>query len=234
MINTLQQFRYIANLSVCGGEPTLAIQEIEQLFSHVIDNNIRVEGVTTTINGTIYSEDLLRLLAEMDEYMRKSKPVVFEPITRFTISRDKYHSIYMQQIGLADGYIDNVNKYSESKYFGGFSQVGKPIREGNAEQLPWLETRKITIPKPIIYYPKPGGEENNEFVWIGPYIAIDPDGNVTEIDASIINQQTKYNYGNVSTEEIYKIMSGRPKVRVLKKPKHNLDHFFNMCDRAMR
>lgn len=228
MITTLRQFRYIANLSVCGGEPTLALKQMEDLFSYIVDNKIRVEGISTTINGTIYSDEFLRILAYIDDYMQHIDETIFEPSTVFFISQDKYHEGYMQELGITGEYRRNVTEYSKSPYFGGFSGVRKPIREGNAKELPWLETRRFSPSRPIIYYPE------EKYIWIGPYIAIAPDGTVTEIDASILNQQTKYNYGNALQTPISDIFASHPKVRVLTKPNHNLNSFFDACDKSLR
>ena len=41
---------------------------------------------------------------------------------------------------------------------------------------------------------------------IGPIITVNPDGIVTECDASIEHQQSIYNYGNVLEESIEEIM----------------------------
>lgn len=101
---TLQQFRYIGNLSVCGGEPTLATKEMGILFNHIIKNNLCVDCVSVVINGTIYSEDFLRLLDEMSTYIYHRENPLFIPEVRFAISDDKYHKRYMIEHDLLGAY----------------------------------------------------------------------------------------------------------------------------------
>ena len=43
---TLSQFSYIMNLSICGGEPLLALDRMEKIFSYIIENKILVENVS--------------------------------------------------------------------------------------------------------------------------------------------------------------------------------------------
>lgn len=116
----------------------------------------------------------------------------------------------------------------QSKYFKGLGMVKRPIRQGNATNLPWYETRKFTPPRPIIYYPK----ENDECICIGPSIAIAPDGTVTEIDASIM-ERDKYSYGNVLGEQsIADMYESHPKAKVLSK-RHSTLSFLKQCDKAI-
>lgn len=200
---TLSQFKYIMNLSVCGGEPTLALDRIEKIFSYVIENKIVVDHVSITINGTIYSETFLNLLKYMENGINSRGNTLYK--TNFRISYDKYHIEEIERLNLVEKYVENVKKYRESPYYRGLVQLGKRvIREGNAVNL----DPKITVPfRPYKMMMTYVGNNNkldilNGFCYIGPFITVNVDGIVTECDASNQHQVELYNYGNVLCDSI--------------------------------
>jgi MoaA/NifB/PqqE/SkfB family radical SAM enzyme len=67
---TLNQIVGIGNLCICGGEPTLALDVLEYIFSYIIDNRIFLNQVLITINGTNYSLEFLRLLNYIGDYIK--------------------------------------------------------------------------------------------------------------------------------------------------------------------
>ena len=73
VIEQLDQIDSIGNLTICGGEPTLALPTLEKILTFIVDNHIGLDNLTMTINGTNYSEELLRLLDYIDEYIPKRK-----------------------------------------------------------------------------------------------------------------------------------------------------------------
>lgn len=202
----LSQFKYIMNLSICGGEPTLSLDRIEKIFSYVIENKILVDYVSVTINGTIYSEEFLKLLDRIEKFInsKDKKPVR----TNFRISYDKFHGDEIKKLNMVDRYVENVKKYQLSPYFVGLSRLGsKVFREGNAENL----DPKLTIPfQPYQMMMTYVGDDNkldidNGFCYIGPFVTINPEGIVTECDASNRHQMELYNYGNVLSDSIENI-----------------------------
>ncbi|MBQ2872844.1 MAG: radical SAM protein [Bacilli bacterium] len=204
---TLGQFKYIMNLCICGGEPTLALDRMKKIFDYVIQNKILVDNVSVTINGTIYSKEFLVLLDQIEDFInpKHKKPVR----TNFRISYDVFHGEELNRSGLIDKYVENVERYSKSPYFGRLAKLGsKVFREGNAENL----DSRITVPfhpyKMLITYvgSKHELDTENGLCYIGPFITISPDGIVTECDASIEHQLNEYNYGSVlenSIEDIF-------------------------------
>ena len=197
---TLSQVKGVGNLSITGGEPTLAIDRIEKIIDFIITNNIYIEEFTTTINGTIYSEKLLELLKVMDNYINDE-----EVLSMFAISCDKFHLDEIERLGLLDKYRENLNKYHESKFFWGVRDIYvKLFREGRAENL----DKSMTVPlKPMKTFITYAGknrkyDRENGLCNIGPLITIGTNGNITECDSSIEHQNTIYNYGNVLNESI--------------------------------
>lgn len=191
---TLNQIHSMGTLSICGGEITYALDRLEKVINYVIENKIPLEYVTMTINATNYSEELLRLLDEINSYIGGNDPRVL-----FAISYDKYHLAEMKKLDLIDQFVENVDKYIESKYFLGIREIKKKlIREGNATSLDNSITVPLRPPKYFITYVNHKGKfDKNGLCNIGPVVTISPEGIITECDASNYNQKTIYNYGNV-------------------------------------
>lgn len=68
---TLSQTKAIGNLNLCGGEPTLALDTIEEVFKYIIHNRILVNQISVVTNGTNYSLDFLTLLHSMSLRTKK-------------------------------------------------------------------------------------------------------------------------------------------------------------------
>lgn len=203
---TLDQIKGIWNLAICGGEPTLAIDRIEKIISYVIEKHIKLGELTVTINGTIYSERLLKLLDEINSYIGISSKGINALLA---ISFDKYHLDEISRLKIEEEFYENLRKYQESKYFYGYRNTKQKLfREGNAINL----DEKLTVPlrpiKILMTYADKKRKFNpdNGLCSIGPVITINPEGIVTECDASIKNQENLYNYGNVLEKSIEDIV----------------------------
>ncbi len=211
---TLDQIAYIGNLALCGGEITLATDVILDMFKYIVDKkSILIDQVTCVINGTIYSEEFLGLLEYIDEYITffKRKHQVY-----FNISYDEYHLEEIRRLNLLEEYKNNLMKYSESWYFGSLQglEFGKLFREGNAVNLNSNKTVPLRRMKTYITYPGKYKmmDKNKGFANIGPLVTVNVDGVITECDASIMNQETIYNYGNVLNDSIEEVMLERGEV----------------------
>ena len=198
--SVLNQVYGIGNLSINGGEPTLALAKLEKIISYVIEKHILVDEFTITINGTIYSEELLKLLNEINNYINPN-----EVNTLLAISLDKYHLDEIKRLNMLKEFIKNLDMYEKSKFFCGVRNTNKKLfREGNAVNL----DSKLTVPlrplKPVITYVNKDKKFDieNGLCNIGPVITINTNGIITESDASIKHQKDLYNYGNILEESI--------------------------------
>ena len=234
---TLDQFEFIGNLTICGGEPTLSLDRIEKILEYISKNKIFVGEISFTINGTIYSTDFLKLLDDMEPYLEFDKSLLSPVI--FGISLDKFHHDEVCRLNMEQQWFENIKKYTESKHFYDFRKIERKLfREGNAVNL----DPEITIPlrpMPIYmsYYKKglfniPKFDMNGGNCFIGPLITVNVDGIVTECDASLEHQRTIYNYGNIFDNTIEEICLSRNPI--LEKPKtfekklnKTLDRYFS-------
>ena len=197
---TLEQTKSIGTLSICGGEATLVIDRLEKIITYIIEHKIPLDEFTVTINGSIYSEELLRLLDEINNYIGEKTVNAL-----FAISLDKYHLDEIKKLNIMNEFKENIERYKESKFFYGYRQLDKKLfREGNAENL----DSKLTVPlRPMKHYityanKKAKFDKENGQCNIGPLVSINQNGLITECDASDIHQNTIYNYGNVLTDSI--------------------------------
>ena len=210
MENTLEKVDLLGRLSISGGEPTLAVDRIEKIFSYVIDNNIFLESVYTILNGTIYSEKLLKLYDEMNEYIRLCNGLpVGEVSCLFGISYDDFHFESLEERNLLDLYNYNCLQYADSIYFDNLIDIDYPVfKEGNAVNLPNNLTTsfsKIGFLTAYSLFPN-SALKMNTICSLGPIVAVNVDGIVTECDASWVNQRTLYNYGSILNEDFESIL----------------------------
>lgn len=208
---TLEQVTIIGNLCICGGEPLLALNVMKNIFDYIIENIIFVDQVSLVTNGSIYSEEFLNLLERFESYLKVVSRLKKNLVT-FAISYDEYHLKELKRLGLINTFIDNVKKYSESKYFVGFQPLtGKLFREGNACNL----DLDLTVPmRPMGVIMTYVGKHNKLNVEeglcnIGPIVTVNVNGTITECDASLLNQETLYNYGNVLHDSIIDVFLER-------------------------
>ena len=204
---SLNQIIDIGNLCICGGEPTMALDTIENIFNYIIDNRILLDNVSITINGTIYSPEFLKLLDYINEYIFKitnNNGVIFD------ISYDDYHKQELVRLKLLQKYIENVRRYTKSEYFYELRKLNphlKLFREGNAEYLDESLTVNLRPDEIFVTYVdnRAKFDRENGLCNIGPLITVNPDGIITECDSSILHQETIYNYGNVFDNSIEEV-----------------------------
>ena len=218
---TLDQFEFIGNLTICGGEPTLSLDRIVKIFDYIVENKIFVGNVTFTINGTIYSEDFLRLLGYIEPYLEFDKSL--ESPAYFGISYDPFHLAEVRRLNMEEEWIENIKRYAESKHFLDLRRIERKLfREGNAVNLdPSITVPLRPMPIYMSYYKKglfniPKFDMSGK-CFIGPLLTVNVDGIVTECDASLEHQRTIYNYGNVLESSIEDIcLNNNP---ILEKPR---------------
>ena len=203
---TLDQIVSIVNLSICGGEPTFALDRIEKIIDVIIEKQILVDAFSVVINGTRYEGKFLDLLKYFDDevFSGGRKKIIF------SISWDEYHHREIDRLNMRKQYIENVKRYMESKYFYELNPIhGKLYREGRAEML----DESLTIPyvpmKNIFTYARNSwGKEDREngLCNIGPMVSINTQGIITDCNAYYEHQDTIYNYGNVLNESIEEVL----------------------------
>lgn len=217
---TLEEVAVIGNLCLCGGEPTLALDVIYQIFHYIIEHDILVYQVSVTINGTNYSPAFLTLLDYISDYIPDRNVV-------FAISSDRYHRQELERLNILEKYKANIIRYSTSPYFIGTRDLDpnlKLFNEGHAKNLDstlTVDLRPIEIAVTYV------SNNINRLCWIGPMMAVNPAGIITEENASNQNQYEKYNYGNVFTNTLREVALARGRII-------NYEYFDHKTDKIIR
>ena len=214
---TLNQICAIGCLSICGGEPLLALDRIEKIFTSIIEKRIVIDKVAITINGTIYEKDFLDMLDFINEYTSNfGRNHIY-----LGISYDLYHKKEIERLGLKEQYLENVRKYIKSPYFYELRGLsGKLFREGNAKNLDLDLTVPFRPMNTVLAYASENklnkiryfNKKRLGLCNIGPLVTVNVNGTITECDASIENQETLYNYGNILIDSIEDVCLNRGKV----------------------
>lgn len=203
---TFRQIWYVHNLNISGGEPTMHIDRLRTIIETIVRNRNFVENITVTINGTIYSKELIDLAKYFvrHSYHRGRKRNSF----KIFISLDKYHFNEIQRLGLYNDFCNNIEKYQKSKFFADYRTLDYALyNEGNAKYL--SVAKEDFIPHlPIITYAGTNTHEDrvNGACNIGPLITISTDGILTEDNVSFESQRKSYNYGSIFDNRIDKLL----------------------------
>lgn len=208
---TLEETVSIGNLAIGGGEPFLALDRIEKIFSYIVDNNIIIDMFGLVTNGTLYNKEVERLFDYLESYISSWDKRYSNIRGYIALSNDEYHKAELEATSkdLKEDYIEKINALRKSKYFLKEKLINnKLFREGNANNL----DKSLTVPlRPmrsiITYVGNDGGlisclKRGPKICNIGPIICVNTNGTITECDASYEDQENKYNYGNVLTDSI--------------------------------
>lgn len=200
------QVKWVVNLDICGGEPTLDVNRIKKIVETIILKGIIVDSISITINGSIYSKELLDIFDYFIKYSRRKK--FTKNKVYLYISLDKYHLHEYHKLGIDNVFNENVKKYSKSKHFAGFRKLEYDIyNEGNALTLDTKKTDLI-VHMPVITYAKSKNVLDLEhgICNIGPLVTISTGGIVTEDNTTFDKQKTIYNYGSIFDDRIDKLL----------------------------
>lgn len=205
---TLQQIKSVGNLAISGGEPLLALDTLEKIFTYVIDNKIFLDEYSLVTNCAKDPKELIRLFDYFEAYVKQTSRNPKENKGLIAISIDNYHYQELSKLDKTsqDEILQYMKDLSKTPYFYSFKTINKKLfAAGNAVNLPKKDTVVLRPMQTYICY----ANETPKFIDrfkpipqtgicnIGPMICINPEGIITEDGASYLDQETIYNYGNV-------------------------------------
>ncbi len=82
--------RGIGTLLLTGGEPLIAVQQLEKIIELIKKKNIKVGKITLITNGTIYSARVLRIIKELNSIS----------YLNLKMSDDIFHLLELERLGL--------------------------------------------------------------------------------------------------------------------------------------
>ncbi len=214
-----ERIQYIDNLSLGGGEPSLAPYTIRALTKALKNHNVIVPHVNFTTNGISVSDEFIDALLELKIYIEESSRngAYFEspPITA-CFSFDDFHLEQILKIYGKEGL--NILYQNVAKYQNALSEKAIVCRlscdidifdSGRAKNLNPREHQKVPmiLPKDT-FFPY---IESNKSIFIGGIIAISTDGEVLPPNIPFDAEKT-LSYGNIRREPLSTIF-GRAKTK---------------------
>lgn len=196
--NIFGNVRAVNSITFTGGEPTLALKQLEEIIDYIIFFDIEVGQFYIKINGRKFSPKLLKLL-------KKLQNCCTEPTLCFLdISQDQFHGNSFCE----KSYSDLQDEYDFIK-IGKERMIYNVIIEGKAKEngIPPIFGTSGYYQKSL-HEPKFKSDwlldEQNRFV--GEMVYVSSNGNViTDCDLSF-ESVDKYSFGNVKNEDLLQII----------------------------
>ncbi len=195
-----QSIKAMDFLKITGGEPLMDLQSLKEILETIKKYNIPFYKLYISTNGSLFSEEAKHVLDEYNDYITKCRKMRFlnddliEQNIEISLSIDKYHNDYMESIkainpSLAHKYRSNIIRLLESEYYYETISLSDVWKSGNAEMLP--EAQGDVINYEHFYV------EDKDLILVMPTIIVLPDGTLTELNGSIRDLKTRFNYGNI-------------------------------------
>ena len=218
--NIFDQIDYCLHLSLCGGEPLLALKQIKKIIETIIEKRTNISRFGISTNGTHYTKEVDKLLDELENYC-------IDYADKFLLPNEKHYChidlswnrfahqelLFLKEndYPLFEKYVKNINNLRQSKYFGSYRSLGAHLYdEGNAKELHTVKSQLVPMKK---YW-----TTNNDMLYFGPELAILNDGTVSEKDGNFDELKADNSYGNINNQPLSDILqSAGKKCRSLKK-----------------
>lgn len=133
----------IQHLQLNGGEVFTRPDILAKIVQKIIQNRVSIAVFEIITNGTLFTPEIEKLIDRLDHYVQFSNYVTKRFISAGTILRlsyDKYHlaeldRIKSENIALYYEYMDNIERLTQSRYFGGMNEIGVLADAGRAREL---------------------------------------------------------------------------------------------------
>ncbi len=212
LTNLFRQTKYVANLSICGGEPFSRPDLLSMLVDIIIRENVALNEFGIITNGTLYTKEIESIIKRLNDYALTTPNLVSLDSPRrghLELSYDYYHQLELARIKennprLFEEYYNNLKLLTNSIYYDGMRDISSLFNLGRAKRLKLHKTNYRPLPK--IYYQK------EDIIYFGLLLSMLYDGTISECDGEIDLLKEKYNYGNINEEaleDIIKRMSKR-------------------------
>lgn len=192
--------RYIDVLMFSGGEPTLNGKLVDYVADKVIQKEILVNRFLTSINGLSYSEDLVRGLSKLRDYIVQTSDYERLCPGILMITQDQFH---------ADADPKVVEKLSNLSYFSPILKIELPKKDILPYGYAAINHLSDAIPNfsNLIDYQKKyeAVTENGKTYLYIEYQYIASNGNVVNDGCQSYDLMDQYALGNVKRDKIQDI-----------------------------
>jgi len=213
------KFIEFGNLSIGGGEPSLAVERIRRVLEIAKEKNISVKALNVTTNAAVYNEDFAKVLLEWQDYVDyclHEYPDGFgegEFKISLRVSLDDFHIIEIRKkYGLSiEQILDNIKKYQEilgaENVRACYGADYELIDDGRASQYNGAvgKAKPITISK-FPYF------EGKEGVLVGGIVVVGVDGEIVPVNTPFENERV-LSLGNVLIDKTSAIMKRAKLIR---------------------
>lgn len=101
--NIFTNVKKIDRLLITGGEPLIAVNELERMIELIKNNNTQIDQITLVTNGTILSSRVLKILKELSEISNLNLKISF----------DIFHILELEKRNLKEKRDNNVKILKE-------------------------------------------------------------------------------------------------------------------------
>lgn len=199
------QIPIIGGIFLSGGEPFLAPHVIKMLIDKIKKYKVIFFQWAIYTNGTIYSDEIVELLKELDSLRVKDSSIKAKSF--IGISGDEYHyEAISKQKNKELIYKENRIKVASTPWFKDIKRLPNQLcNEGRAVNIPITERAKYEF-KPMNSVIATVGEK----IFFGPNFFVNANGIITFCDVSYDNQESKYNLGNIKERPLMDCMLSHP------------------------
>ncbi len=204
-----RKVKVIYNLKLTGGEPFYNLQGLRACLDILKKNHVLVLKLSLTTNGSLYNPLVKETLDAYAQYIsdcrKKTSYTFLDNEIEIILSNDYYHKQYMEKIfrqnsKLYDTYQENMKLLLSSPYFFATQELTDIWNVGKAQFL--NNSNQAVVNYQRFYWE----DIENNIMWVGPILNILTDGTLTELNGSIIDLKTTFNYGNILTSNIIEII----------------------------
>lgn len=133
----------IQHLQLNGGEVFTRPDILAKIVQMIIQNRVSIAVCEIITNGTLFTPEIEKLIDRLDHYIQFSNYVTKRFISAGTILRlsyDKYHLAELDRIKLENillyyEYMSNIERLTQSRYFGGMNEISVLADAGRAKEL---------------------------------------------------------------------------------------------------
>ena len=201
----------VSDLKIGGGEPLLYKQGLIDILNIIEKKGVLLYSLSITTNGTLFTKEIENILKQYLEYIEycnqdaKDRPKQINDMVQLTLSTDEYHEAFLKMLELrnpklAKQYYENIKRLYNSDFFKSYRQLSALWNCGKAENL--TEARKKLLNYQSFYY----FDKENDVIFTGPVLSIFPNGMLTEMNGSLEDMQTKFNYENILQTRLYELI----------------------------
>lgn len=200
----------IQHLQLNGGEVFSKPEILANIINTIIQNNVRIAILEIITNGTLFTPKIEALLDRFDHYLQFTNFITGQFVDAGVVvrlSHDKWHSQELKRIhednpSLYYEYTSNIERLTQTRYFGGMNEVKVLADAGRAKVL---DEPKVAPLKMTMFYTRKNSP--GEVINISSF-GVDIDGTVCNTCGDMPPLPSSV-YGNILTEEITDILSRR-------------------------